>query len=428
MYLPYLLLLFSECNCIWLRLERLKVLILSKTPKIFMCIKTGDAFLPGIRCLINPRQTRNFDSFLGVLTVRLKPSFGAVRNVYTPTAGHRVTDLEKLQSNQGYVAAGREKFKKVQPSYAQIGESKKKEPARRKSLSKVKPVTHSNIKASSRFRTANPKVITIYIYKNGDVVNQPVKFVLGPRDISNWDNLFQTIGEKVQLQSGFVSKLYKLDGSAVDVTDLENGKEYVAVGQKESFKKVNYGENKDWKVSAVKTPSRKGRLNLPKSKSLQNKTPASPETKPEKPFSFENSSQSRKSINSTDTAELNGSDRNAYSAANDREDRELNDLIRKMELESNFGVYRASDATADDHDAKEIQDTPDTLIDVPIDYREAEEVKEDLKAEVKAALHRLSITDPEQLIAVASNLQTKHKTRHRLMNRVSKNKNVMRAV
>lgn len=54
----------------------------------------------------------------------------------------------------------------------------------------------------------------------------------------------------------FSDRLHKLDGTAVDFMDLENGKQYVAVGHNESFKDVNYGSQKDWKMSTVKSASK----------------------------------------------------------------------------------------------------------------------------------------------------------------------------
>lgn len=92
---------------------------LPQDTKTIHIYQNGDSFFPGIRCIINPRQTRSFSSLLSFLTGRLKPSFGAVRNVYTPVNGHRVTELEKLKTNKQYVAAGTERFKKINPGYVQ---------------------------------------------------------------------------------------------------------------------------------------------------------------------------------------------------------------------------------------------------------------------------------------------------------------------
>ena len=73
----------------------------------------GDKHFSGKPFVINPRTTRNFDSFLNHVTVTLKPSFGAVRSIRTPDHGSEVTDLDHLESGQAYVAGGQGKFRKL---------------------------------------------------------------------------------------------------------------------------------------------------------------------------------------------------------------------------------------------------------------------------------------------------------------------------
>lgn len=74
----------------------------------------GDEHFSGCRCVVNSRYYRNLDMFLSYLTERLKPSFGAVRNIYTPVNGHPVNRLEDLISKHKYVVAGNERFKKLE--------------------------------------------------------------------------------------------------------------------------------------------------------------------------------------------------------------------------------------------------------------------------------------------------------------------------
>lgn len=73
----------------------------------------GDEHFSGCRCVVNSKYYRNLDMFLNYLTERLKPSFGAVRNIYTPVNGHPVYKLEDLISKHKYVVAGNERFKKL---------------------------------------------------------------------------------------------------------------------------------------------------------------------------------------------------------------------------------------------------------------------------------------------------------------------------
>ena len=91
--------------------------------------KNGDEYFGGRRFVINRRQLNNMDSFLEHATNGLKPSFGAVRNIYTPDGGTRVRNLEDIQSGKSYVAGGAESFrilgkKTITRKYQEIGTRK----------------------------------------------------------------------------------------------------------------------------------------------------------------------------------------------------------------------------------------------------------------------------------------------------------------
>ena len=75
--------------------------------------RNGDPFFPAKKCVVNPRKV-NFDSFLNEVTRLVRLSGGAVRNIYTPTQGHRINEVNDLVNNCYYVAAGTERFKRDQ--------------------------------------------------------------------------------------------------------------------------------------------------------------------------------------------------------------------------------------------------------------------------------------------------------------------------
>lgn len=62
--------------------------------------------------VVNDRQVRDFSSFLTRVTSGLKAPV-AVRNIYTPSGGHRVHSLEDLQTGHYYVAGGNEHFRRI---------------------------------------------------------------------------------------------------------------------------------------------------------------------------------------------------------------------------------------------------------------------------------------------------------------------------
>ena len=81
--------------------------------KTIIVYRNGDAFFPGRKLVVKQRQVTTFDTLLTLLTSGLEASFGAVRNVYTPREGHKVSELEELRTGERYVAAGAERFKRL---------------------------------------------------------------------------------------------------------------------------------------------------------------------------------------------------------------------------------------------------------------------------------------------------------------------------
>lgn len=76
--------------------------------------RNGDPYYEPRRLVINAKRVSTFDTLLREVTGGVRAQFGAVRNIYTPKAGHRIDSLEHLRSGEQYVAAGREKFKKIE--------------------------------------------------------------------------------------------------------------------------------------------------------------------------------------------------------------------------------------------------------------------------------------------------------------------------
>lgn len=80
---------------------------------IFM-FRNGDPYYEARRIVINQKRVSTFETVLREVTGGIQAPFGAVRNIYTPRGGHKVDCLESLKSGEQYVAAGREKFKKLE--------------------------------------------------------------------------------------------------------------------------------------------------------------------------------------------------------------------------------------------------------------------------------------------------------------------------
>uniref|UniRef100_A0A3P9QBP6 Si:dkey-25g12.4 n=1 Tax=Poecilia reticulata TaxID=8081 RepID=A0A3P9QBP6_POERE len=158
--------------------------------------RNGDAFYPGKKVVLNPRHLSTFDNFMNTLTRHMEAPFGAVRRLYTPTGGHSVQELAQLQHGGSYVAAGNEPFKVL-------------------------------------------KMVTSYFY-NGELRIPPARVRIPKHTLKSWDRVLTLVTHKVELRTGAVYKLCRLDGRPVNgSSELENNQHYVAAGP-EKFKPLPY--------------------------------------------------------------------------------------------------------------------------------------------------------------------------------------------
>ncbi|XP_072107281.1 doublecortin domain-containing protein 2 isoform X6 [Mobula birostris] len=214
--------------------------------KSVMVYRNGDPFFTGRRFLIN-KQVSTFDTFLNQVTKGINAPFGAVRNIYTPKEGHRVFDLDELENGGSYVAAGVEKFKTL--DYLQITTKK----PQKKINEMIRPVVHSRIIVSARWKKYNYEPYTINIFTNGDLLIPPVRLLLPKHTVQDWNRVLALITDKVHLRTGAVQRLCTLDGRPLlGAAELENNQYYVAVGS-EKFKKLPYYQVLSKKVTVRET-------------------------------------------------------------------------------------------------------------------------------------------------------------------------------
>ncbi|XP_040582318.1 uncharacterized protein [Lepeophtheirus salmonis] len=92
--------------------DRRKVLETQPEVKWISIIDNNDDFSESRKHLIRMNQTKSMDNLLTDLTTSLRPKWGAVRNIYTPYGGTKVTALDQLEPKKLY-AFGGSKFKQT---------------------------------------------------------------------------------------------------------------------------------------------------------------------------------------------------------------------------------------------------------------------------------------------------------------------------
>uniref|UniRef100_A0A3B4A7W7 Doublecortin domain-containing protein n=1 Tax=Periophthalmus magnuspinnatus TaxID=409849 RepID=A0A3B4A7W7_9GOBI len=168
--------------------------------------KNGDPFYCGRRFVVNQRQVSTMEAFLTEVTQSIGASL-AVRNLYTPRQGHRVTDLQELRTGAQYVAA-----------------------------------VIQNPNVSAKWRKFIPIPCIIHVFRNGDLLCPPFRFII-PRNMQqDLEQILSLVTDKVSLRTGAVRRLCSLEGVPLSsASELKTGHSYVAVGT-ERFKKLPYEE------------------------------------------------------------------------------------------------------------------------------------------------------------------------------------------
>ncbi|XP_033856975.3 doublecortin domain-containing protein 2-like isoform X1 [Acipenser ruthenus] len=346
--------------------------------KNVLVYRNGDQFFEGRRLVVNEKRVSSFESFLKEATGGVQAPFGAVRNIYTPRAGHRVGALDDLQNGEQYVAAGREKFKKI--DYLQIG-TKKKKPAQNNTL-QIKPVAHSRIVVSARFLRPIQEPCAIFVIANGDILNPAVRLLIPRRIISQWELVLEMITEKMSLRIlGAVRSLCTLDGNFVrDGKQLENGQFYVAVGR-EKFKKLPYGDLIFTKPAPIRRYNGSKTASLPPIFRFR-KHKESVEDRQSK--STGGSSDTGDPLASPQPPKMKGK-KAQFSAANDavyhgkpvKVKRNKNEIISNIPSDNEEGVFKAYEEKLETRGAVEVQEDEDLQVELPVDQRQAETVDEE---------------------------------------------------
>ncbi|XP_072884040.1 doublecortin domain-containing protein 2B isoform X2 [Hemitrygon akajei] len=206
--------------------------------KNVVLFKNGDPFFTGRKLVINQRQILTFETFLNEVTNNISAPV-AVRNIYTPSGGNRVLELNQLQNGCHYVAAGFEKFKKI--DYLQQ-RSQKPNGTRRKNEVVTRAVYPNRRNVSARWRKYVQMPCIVNIFRNGDLLSPPFRLIIPKHVMPDWEKILAMVTEKANIRTGAVYRLCTTEGQVMrNGAQLESGQYYVAVGS-EKFKNLPYLE------------------------------------------------------------------------------------------------------------------------------------------------------------------------------------------
>nr|XP_051689237.1 doublecortin domain-containing protein 2C isoform X2 [Oryctolagus cuniculus] len=324
--------------------------LVDTTPaKTILVYRNGDQFYVGKKFVFSRRRAATFEALLEQLTEQVDVPFG-VRRLYTPTRGHQVRELDALQAGGKYVAAGRERFKKL--DYIHIVPRK---PGKMRKLKEIKPVVHCDINVPSRWQTYHRISRHINVFTNGRLFIPPIKIIIPKFSLSDWNSVLATIGEKV-FPLGGVRKLFTMNGHLLDNSkDLQDNHFYVAAGL-ESFKHFAY-----WK--SPKVPSEVQQSYTDTEKHPQRKKKVDSKGKePHKQDSLTPRTQD-----------------SVYYAKEGKKETMVEPLVQTG---AEGDVYKAQTPTKDAQGALQVKEDLDVPVEEPVDQVPAEIVKEDEETQV----------------------------------------------
>ncbi|XP_065802581.1 doublecortin domain-containing protein 2C [Muntiacus reevesi] len=318
--------------------------LVDTTPaKTIVVYRNGDQFYVGRKFVLSRRRVATFEALLEQLTEQVEVPFG-VRRLFTPTRGCPVLELDSLQAGGKYVAAGRERFKKL--DYINIVPRK---PAKMRKLKEIKPVVHCGMNVPSRWQTFHRMSRQINVFTNGRLFIPPVKIIIPKFSLMEWNSVLATVGEKV-FPLGGVRKLFTMNGHLLDNSkDLQDNHFYVAAGL-EAFKNFPYWKSPkvpsevQQKYTDMEKHSRRKKKEDPKVKDTRKQDSVSPKTQDSVFYAKEGKKKPR--------AEA---------------------LIQSG---ADGDVFKAQTPNQETQGAPEVKEAPDVRVELPVDGRPADIVKD----------------------------------------------------
>ncbi|XP_076456369.1 doublecortin domain-containing protein 2-like, partial [Babylonia areolata] len=335
----------------------------------------GDYHQPGKKVILNTRHFKDLSHYLDHLTDTLQPPFGAVRKVHTPFHGRRVRSLEDFQTDELYVVAGRERFKQFR--YEEIPQKRK----HHRVSYDLPPGSKKRYQVSGRHRKVNVQGMIIRCWRNGRT-NQGAKPVnIRPVRDDSLEKVMRLVSDTLRER---LETLYT-HPDGVEVTSMEqiasHGMYVAAKNRSESFQSLTYTELAPANISNYvhHSPSPERRHgSLPQLRSNKTSSQSSPE------HSVSSNNGSENSYTQRYRRERAKREEDGVFHARPVKHKRSSEKVRQTDYDQdNRGVFKAKSQNQATLGARQVDESRQTKTDVPVDQRQAEEVKEDVKGKDK---------------------------------------------
>ncbi|XP_063407110.1 doublecortin domain-containing protein 2-like isoform X5 [Mytilus trossulus] len=346
--------------------------------KIFQVYRNGDPHFFGKRYVLNPRQVPNFDAFLNDLK-RYVPTETAIRRVYTPSGGHRITDYSQLESEKVYVCAGKERFKRLNYTQIEAPSPRRRNRHSNRSDERLIPAHHNkhleNVTGKISQIPTQGKAIEVFV--NGQDIDKPTTVGLSYRQLESMTEAIKVVHEAIREKHQYrVDQICDLEGHVVtDVNQLETGGLYVAKNSYHTFKPGRYEPH--------------GRKNIIVPLSPRDKQQTKYLWKERSTFGRPSDYRRPRTLPPINSQKKHSPDHSVSSYPETRKRNQVNGVpvkaakhTKRTPKQADYdkddgGVFKAKGQSRDTRGAKEVRDNGDTKVDLPIDQVRAEEVKEE---------------------------------------------------
>uniref|UniRef100_A0A8C5RH18 Doublecortin domain containing 2B n=1 Tax=Laticauda laticaudata TaxID=8630 RepID=A0A8C5RH18_LATLA len=358
--------------------------------KNVVVFRNGDPFFLGRKFVVSHRRFLTFDAFLNEVTSTIQAPM-AIRSIYTPREGHRITELSELQNGCRYVAAGFERFKRL--DYANAG-MKQMNKYQKKNGAQNYPGVPQKVMVTAGWKRQTDLPCVIYVFRNGDLLSPPFRMVLARSALQEWGIILSRLSEKANLHTGVVKKLCKLNGDLISRgEELVNGEYYVAVGL-EKYKDLPYFEL----LVPPKIPHRPFR-NFPTNRRSYNQGVVSEDGASDSAL-LEPAQQLKPwRVHSTGIMPVGDPPRPSESRAAKKyphqdkvtsvfhakpsQVRQASQGPGNSSAQEDESVYKRRGGRQEVADAQEIGEDEDTQVELPVDQKAAEIVEEEVISEIK---------------------------------------------